>query len=205
MEGYRTIVADPPWDQKGGPLTGAGGVGFGLQGKRPSQNLRYNTMALEAIKELPVGDLAAEQSHLYLWTTNKYLRAAFEVVDAWGFTYSSTQVWGKALMGGGLGGTWRINTEFFLFGYRGRCDARDAVPGTWFTWGEDDEPVSNLFNWKRPYDERGKPKGSAKPPEFFEAVERVSHGPYLELFARERRDGWHSWGNEVDSDLELAA
>lgn len=178
---YRTIVADPPW------------------------NLQYPTMALEAIKALSVATLAATDCHLYPWTTNKYLPDAFDVMRAWGFRYSSTQTWGKALMGGGLGGTWRINCEFFLFGYRGRCDARDSVPGTWFAWGEDDEQDACLFNWKRPYDERGKPRHSAKPPEFFTEVERVSHGPYVELFARERRAGWDAWGNEVDNDLELAA
>lgn len=164
--------------------------------------LSYPTMTVEQIAALPVSDLAADDCHLYLWTTNRYLPDVFDVVRAWGFKYSSTQTWGKALMGGGLGGTFRINSEFFVFAYRGRCDARAAVRGTWFDWGCEDD--AGLFGWKRPYDERGKPKHSAKPPEFFaDVVERVSHPPYVELFAREERAGWDRWGNEVVSTVEL--
>lgn len=200
---YRCIVADPPWKTRTGPMS-FGGMGEGfVGGASASQPLSYPTMTVEEIKALQVADLAAENCHLYLWTTSRFLPAAFGVMAAWGFRYSSTQTWGKRLMGGGLGGTFRINSEFFLFGYRGKCDAKASVKGTWFDWEHEDSSL--LFDWKRPYDERGKPKHSAKPAEFFEVVEQASHGPYLELFAREARDGWCRWGNEVDSTVELAA
>lgn len=189
---YATIVADPPWSQKGGPLKGGVGEGFAFKGKQQSRDLPYPTMAVPEIKALPVEQLAADDAHLYLWATNKYLPAAFEVVRAWGFTYSTTLVWAKNLMGGGLGGAYRVSTEFVVFGRRGKLAETDTVRGTW-------------FNWKRPYDERGKPRHSAKPAEFFEMVEKVSSGPRLELFARRRRAGWHVWGNEVESDIELEA
>lgn len=187
---FRTIVADPPWDQKAGPLRAGVGEGFVFDGAQVSQDLAYPTMGLEEIKALPVADIAQQDCHLYLWTTNKYLPAAFDVLKAWGFRYSTTIVWAKNLMGSGLGGTWRVSTEFVVFGYRGKVGKHGSVAGTW-------------HNWKRPYDERGKPKGSAKPPEFAEAVEKASPGPYIELFARERRDGWSAWGNEVASDVRL--
>lgn len=194
-DAYRTIVADPPWDQKAGaPFDTAYDPATRtvprLWPAGASRDLAYPTMTLDAIKALPVAGLAQRNCHLYLWTTNKYLPDAFAVLKAWGFRYSTTIVWSKNMMGGGLGGAWRVNTEFVLFGYRGKVDARGSIAGTW-------------HNWKRPYDGRGKPKGSAKPPEFLEAVQQVSHGPYVELFARERREGWSAWGNEVESDVVL--
>lgn len=135
---------------------------------------------------------AAPAAHLYLWTTNGYLRDAFDVARAWGFEYSTTLVWAKALMGGGLGGAYGINTEFCLFCRRGKLPHTNKIGGTW-------------FNWKRPYDERGKPRHSAKPDEFYSVVEHVSPGPYLEMFARRRRARWHAWGNEVESDVTVSA
>jgi len=160
-------------------------------------------MTVEEIAALPVREIAADDAHLYLWVTSRFLPRAFEVVEAWGFAYSSTQVWGKTLFGGGLGGTFRINTEFFVFATRGRVQARDVVRGTWFEWGCGGDE-GTLFGWKRPYDWRGKPRHSAKPPEFFcDVVERISHPPFVELFARERRPGWDCWGNEVESTVML--
>lgn len=187
---FQTIVADPPWNQKAGPLSGGVGEGFVFDGKQVSRDLPYPTMSLEAIKALPISELAAPDAHLYLWATNKYLPDAFDVLHAWGFTYSTTLVWAKNLMGGGLGGAYRVSTEFVIFARRGSLREVSNVRGTW-------------FNWKRPYNEQGKPKHSAKPPAFFEMVEAVSPGPRLELFARERRPGWAAWGNEVESDIEI--
>lgn len=185
MSQYATIVADPPWEVMAGPLTGREGFGDA----RASKPLPYPSMTVEQIKALQVP--AADNAHLYLWTTNGYLRDAFDVVKAWGFQYSTTLVWSKNVMGGGLGGAFGISTEFCLFARRGSLKAHGRVGGTW-------------FNWKRPYDERGKPRHSAKPPEFLTMVEEVSPGPYLEMFARDHREGWHVWGNEVQSDVEIA-
>lgn len=188
---YSTIVADPPWPQKGaGPLRGREGFGDALCG--PSKAMPYQTMSVEQIAALPVADLADKNAHLYLWTTNRFLPEAFTVAKAWGFKYSTMLVWAKRPMGGGLGGCYGIATEFVLFCRRGSLPALQRIG-------------RNHFSWKRPYDERGKPKHSAKPEEFMGMVEQVSPGPYLELFARQKRLGWHSWGNEVPSDVELVA
>jgi N6-adenosine-specific RNA methylase IME4 len=148
----------------------------------------YPTMSVEEIKALQVP--AANDAHLYLWATCGYLPHAFEVARAWGFAYSTVITWAKSVMGGGMGGAYGISTEHILFCRRGSLKAHGRVGGTW-------------FNWKRPYDERGKPRHSAKPPEFIRMVEEVSPGPYLEMFARENRPGWDSWGNECLS-VELA-
>ena len=90
-EEYATIVADPPWRTMAGPLNGREGFGDATGASRP---LPYPTMTVDAIKALQVP--AANDAHLYLWTTNGYLRDAFDVARAWGFEYSTTLVWAKA-------------------------------------------------------------------------------------------------------------
>lgn len=140
-----------------------------------------------------VGDLAhGDGAHLYLWTTNRFLGEAFEVLRSWGFAYSTTLVWAKKPMGGGLGGAYGISTEYALFARRGVVSTATRITGTWFPW-------------KRPYDERGKPKHSAKPPEFYAMVEQVSPGPRVELFARSARPNWDVWGNQAPDAVDLTS
>lgn len=185
---YRTIVADPPWYVKAGPASGDYTVVDGRQvwnlSQTKSRDLAYPFMTFSEIKALPVADLAEDDAHLYLWTTNGWLPRAFEIITAWGFTYSTTLVWAKTPFGGGgLGGCWRITTEFLLFARRGVLAATGQQIGTW--WHE-----------KRPY-EGGYPRHSAKPPSFQDRIEQVSPGPYLELFARRQRLGWDTWGDQA--------
>lgn len=191
--GYRTIVADPPWPmQSAGKLRGREGW-VDCPPTAPHRPMPYLTMTIADIAALPVSELAsAEGCHLYLWTTNTFLDDAFDVLRAWGFTYSTTLVWAKNLMGGGFGGAFGISTEYCLYGRRGKLRYQNRMRGTW-------------FNWKRPYDERGKPMHSAKPPEFYAMAEQASWGPRLELFARRARDGWDAWGDQAPGAVELAA
>lgn len=186
---YRTIVADPPWRTTAGPLVGAQ---FFAGPKGPSRPLAYPTLSVREIAALPIADLADDDCALYLWTTNGYLHDAFHVLDAWGFDYSTTIVWTKNPMGSGLGGAWGISTEFVLYGRRGSPAENRRIPSTW--WG-----------WKRPYDKRGKPRHSAKAPQFQDLVEQVNDGPRLEMFARSQRLGWDSWGDEALNHVDLGA
>ncbi len=194
---YRTIVADPPWKVKAGSASGAYYVAEdGVQVWNPerdtrSRDLAYPTMSVEEISALPVSEFAEDDAHLYIWTTNGYLPRVFDVIRAWGFTYSTTLVWCKTPFGGGgLGGKWRITTEFLLHATRGALPATGLVVGTW--WHE-----------KRPY-EGGYPKHSSKPDSFQDRIEQVSPGPYLEMFARHNRLGWDTWGNEALEHVEIA-
>lgn len=195
---YRTVVVDPPWPQKGGgslPRVGKratplGGVSGFVDAGGPSLALPYPTMTLDAIRGLKVP--AADDAHLYLWTTSGFLEAAFECVTAWGFRYSTTLVWAKAPIGYGLGGAYGIATEFVLFARRGNLPALRKEGRNWWTW-------------KRPYDERGKPMHSGKPEEFYALVEQVSPGPYLEMFARRPRLGWDVWGDEAPTGWNAVA
>lgn len=190
MTRYRTIVADPPWDVKAGPLTGRAGFADAKGASRP---LPYPSMSIAELHGLSVGRLAEDDAHLYLWTINRYVPAAYGLAEAWGFKPSTLLVWAKEPMGGGLGGTFGISTEFILFCRRGSLVAKRREGRTW-------------WNWKRPYDERGKPQHSGKPEAFYDLVEQISPGPYLELFARgQRRLGWSTWGNEALQHVELGA
>ena len=84
---YRTIVADPPWQERRGTLA-TPGLLKGWHNHPPalaSRPLAYDLMSVAEIANLPVGALAEGDAHLYLWTTNRYLPMAFAVVKAWGF------------------------------------------------------------------------------------------------------------------------
>jgi len=189
-DGYRCLVVDPPWPQKGG------GTLRGREGwhdaKGASLPMKYPTMSVTEIADMPICDLAhSDGAHLYLWTTNGFLPVAFDVLRFWGFEYSTTLVWAKNLMGGGLGGAYGISTEYCLYARRGDLPALTKVSGTW-------------WNWKRPYDERGKPQHSAKPDEFYNLVATVSPPRRLEMFARRARPGWDVWGDQAPGAVDLA-
>jgi N6-adenosine-specific RNA methylase IME4 len=193
MKKYQVIYADPPWHQKrgrefGGYVKKDGKQIFNVV-NNSSAALPYPTMSLEQIKQLRVRDIAADDCHLYMWTTNKYLPKAFEVIKAWGFEYSTTITWCKKPLGGGLGGTFRVTTEHLIFAKRGSLPARQIIKGTW-------------FEEKRPY-VNGYPVHSKKPEFFRQLIELVSPGNKIELFARERVTGWDAWGNEVETNIQL--
>ena len=172
---FGTILADPPWQFQN--RTGK----MAPEHKRLS---RYSTLTLEDIKAIPVADAAAPASHLYLWVPNALLAEGLSVLQAWGFTYKSNLVWHKIRKDGGpdgrgVGFYFRNVTELVLFGVRGSM--RTLPPGR--------RQVNFLATQKREH--------SRKPDEFYEIVESCSPGPYLELFARQRRENWENWGNEV--------
>jgi N6-adenosine-specific RNA methylase IME4 len=169
---FRVIVADPPWEVLTGPDWGSGGKA------RP---LLYPTMTVDEITAIQVEAASAPDAHLYLWTINAYVEEAYEIARAWGFTPSTLLTWCKKSHGIGLGGTYILTTEFVLFARRGSLAADERIDRSWFDWPRREHSV--------------------KPSEFYEMVERVSPGPRLEMFARQPRDGWTVWGNEVGDDL----
>jgi N6-adenosine-specific RNA methylase IME4 len=173
---YRTIVADPPWRYDEGWPVGHVPVGVEHDGRRTP--MKYDTLSVEEIMALPVRGLAEADAHLYLWTTNRYLRDAFGVAEAWGFRFSQLLVWAKTPMGIGPGGTWAQSVEYVLFARRGSLKSLRRFDSCW-------------FNWPR----MGKAH-SRKPDAFFDMVEQASPGPHVELFARRARFGWDYWGDQ---------
>jgi len=165
---FRAILIDPPW-----PETLIGRFKLAKHG-RPDQ-LAYPTMTLEAIKGLPVADLAADDAHCWLWVTNRSLPDGFACLAAWGFKYQNTITYAKP---SGFGAWWINRTQHLLFGYRGKCEFRERY-----------KPTIQFYN---------PTKHSTKPNSSYELVEQVSYGPHVELFARQQRAGWTCLGNAID-------
>lgn len=167
---FGTIYADPPWQ-------------YGNQGTRAATNNHYSTMTVAELCDMPVESLAADDAHLHLWTTNAFLRDAFDVIEAWGFEYRSCFVWVKPQMG--IGNYWRVSHEFMLLGIRG--DAKRFNVRNEKSWGQFDRL-----------------RHSQKPHEVRDSIERCSPGPYLELFGREPVAGWTVLGNQIARDKLFA-
>ena len=171
---YSTILADPPWQFQNRT---------GKMAPEHKRLLRYPTMELKEILELPVSRLAAAKSHLYLWVPNALLQEGLKVMEAWGFTYKTNIVWHKIRKdrgsdGRGVGFYFRNVTELILFGVRGSL--RTLQPGR--------TQVNLIATRKREH--------SRKPDEIYELIEACSPGPFLELFARFERQEWDQWSNE---------
>ena len=174
---FQTILADPPWRF------------MNRTGKMAPEHRRlsrYGTMGLAEIKGLPVAELVQEPAHLYLWVPNALLPDGIEVLRAWGFEYKSNIVWHKIRKDGGSDGRgvgfyFRNVTELVLFGVRGK-NARTLAPGR--------RQVNLISTQKREH--------SRKPDELYDVIEACSRAPYLEMFARDTREGWVGWGNQAD-------
>lgn len=171
---YSCIVMDPPWPiQK-----------IETQ-RRPDQGVQldYPVMSLEEIAALPVEAMAADDCHLYLWVTHKYLPAGLTLMEHWGFNYQCVMTWWKHT--GMSPYSWMYDTEHVLFGRRGNLPLLKMGMRLYF-----DAP--NVRN-----------RHSAKPDVFYERVEAASPGPRLEMFARTEREGFTAWGNEVNRGTEV--
>jgi N6-adenosine-specific RNA methylase IME4 len=149
-------------------------------GSRGAQR-HYSLMEQEEIGALRIDRLAAAEAHLWLWVTNSTILEGLSVMSAWGFSYRSCLTWIKPRLG--LGRYLRNQTEHLLLGVRGHAPIQFRGQGTWFY---------------APRQEH-----SHKPEEQYAIIERCSPGPYLELFARRTRPGWHVWGDEVACDVAL--
>lgn len=172
-------MADPPWS-------------FALRsakGQAKSPEAHYGCMSAECIKSLAVGHLAAPDCVLFLWAPNPLLPLAFEVMDAWGFTFKTAGHWSKKTKHGkqalGTGYILRCAGELFVIGTIGNPKVsrrvRSVIEG----------PVR---------------EHSRKPDEAFAAAEELCGDVHrLELFSRQSRDGWDSFGDEVDKDWSVAS
>jgi len=187
---YRTIVAGPPW-------TGQRTMGKG--GRRANATeIPYGMMSDEAIMALDVEALADDDAVLFLWTTRRRFRQgiAVAVAAAWGFEDCGEIIWG--LRNPGMGSPSIANDhEPCLIAGRGANVLTGAEPvGVWF-WKQ-------VYEWN-PRARIPQKRHSAKPPGFYEFVEQIAPGPYLELFAREQRLGWDTWGDEALEHVALMA
>jgi len=177
---FAAILADPPWQFQNRT---------GKVAPEHKRLMRYPTMTVDEIADLPVDRLAADRSHLYLWVPNALLLEGLTVMQAWGFTYKTNLIWYKIRKDGGpdgrgVGFYFRNVTEVLLFGTRGNI--RTGPPGR--------SQVNIIASRKREH--------SRKPDETYDLIEACSPGPYVELFARHPRAGWVQWGNEIEQEVE---
>lgn len=173
MKKYQIIYADPPW-QYDNKRTG-GSMKSGAANK-------YPTMSLKEICQLPVKDIIAKDSVLFLWVTCPLMEYGLAVMKAWGYKYKTKIYWRK-IMSLGLGFWFRGQVEELWLGVKGGVRPfRLQIP--------------NFIQTKAG-------RHSEKPIEARKIIEMIPLRPRIELFARERHKGWHVWGNEIKSDIEL--
>jgi len=173
---YKIIYADPPWKYNGrrNPRTR---FGLGVHG-------HYATPTLAELKDLEVEDIADDNCMLFMWTTFPRLKEALELMEDWGFTYKTLGFsWLKTTKAGspffGVGFYAKSNVEVCLLGVKGRpIKISDSVSSAVIS-------------------KRG--RHSAKPPEVRDRIVQLCGDvPRIELFARERAEGWDSWGDELE-------
>lgn len=187
---YGVVYADPPWRFATWSFKGRGRCPDGRQELRDGQGNRwraggprhYETMSIADILAMDVLSFCAPDCVLFMWAPKPMLPAVLEVGNTWGFAYKTRAFcWVKYTVSGadhvGLGHWTRANPEDCLLFTRGKPkrlarDVRELV----------EAPVR---------------EHSRKPDEIYERIERLVAGPYAELFARQRWEGWDAWGDEV--------
>ena len=176
---FSTLVIDPPWNQ-------------GKTGKRkvrPNQGvtLDYDTMTKNELMEMPVNQIAKENAFIFLWATNSkdkktgepVLRMSFDLLDAWGFEFYTMITWDKKT-GPCPFGPFQIVTEYILFGYKGKCSFKKDKLGF----------MKNIFS-------EASLMHSVKPDSFYRSIVEITDGDRIDIFSRQNREGFFSWGNEV--------
>jgi N6-adenosine-specific RNA methylase IME4 len=150
------------------------------QGTRASTGNHYaGDMSVEEICAMPIGELSADKCHLHLWTTNAFLFECPKIFAAWGFTFKSSYVWVKPQMG--IGNYWRNSHEIMLLAVKGGQTALNRGQKSWL--------------------ECSRGKHSAKPDAARHQIEKLSPGPFLELFGRKKVEGWTVFGNQIIEEL----
>ena len=181
MKKYQIIYADPPWSYNDK-----------MSGHSFSLDHEYETQSLEWIKKLPVADFCEKDAVLFLWAVSPLLPQAFEVIEAWGFKWKTLAfVWVKETSGlyavtvSNLGRWTMGGAELCLLATRGKpkrvcANVRQVLYETRTSHSKKPEEVRRRI------------------------VKLMGDIPRIELFARQKTEGWDVWGNEVDSDIELA-
>lgn len=172
------LCADPPWK-----------FGDKLPGEGRGAEKNYPCMTVEQICAFELPSLAPD-CYLFMWRVSSMVEEAYRVVRAWGFVPKSEIVWQKLTVNGkpwfGMGRTVRASHETAIIAVRGK-------------------PHPLVRNIRSTFSAAArKDKHSAKPEEFYDLIERLAPGPYVELFARRHRTGWECLGNQVDN-AEVAA
>jgi len=191
--GFSLIMADPPWSYEM----------RSEKGYAKAPEAQYSTMAFAEIAAMPVELLAAEDCLLWLWAVNPQLPQALDVRAAWGFTFKTAGTWLKGSNRGkvsfGTGYILRSANEPFLIGTRGRPKTTRSTRSAVISHDERIRGMEGDWPLGTVTIEAAAREHSRKPDEAFRAAEELMPEVCrLELFSREKRRGWTSWGNEVE-------
>jgi N6-adenosine-specific RNA methylase IME4 len=179
MKKYQIIYADPPWSYKV----------WSAKGGHKSASAHYKVMDEQDISKLPVYELSDTNCILFMWATYPNLQEAFKVMQSWGFQYKTVGfTWVKMYSNGnpvcGLGYYTRANAEICMIGVRGK--PKRVNKGVY----------QAILAPQREH--------SRKPDEIRDRIVTLMGDlPRIELFARQKTEGWDVWGNEVESDIIL--
>lgn len=149
------------------------------QSTRAAASNHYGSMTVAELCALPICKLSAAKCHLHLWVTNAFLFSAPEIFKAWGFEFKSSFVWAKPQIG--IGNYWRNSHELMLLAIKGGQTAISKSERSWI--------------------ECGRGMHSSKPEQVRRSIEKLSPGPYLELFGRAPKTGWTVFGNQIVPEL----
>lgn len=181
--GFRAIVADPPWSYQV----------FSEKGKGRSAERHYSCMTLGDIARLPVAEIAARDAHLFLWIPGPFLvvGAHLQIMSGWGFKPCSDVFYWLKTKKGVLGTVQFVSENIFYkgMGFTTRKNAESVVLGRKGLPRRNTKSMHQLILAPRR-------EHSRKPDEVYARVEEYCDGPYLNLFARESRGNWTTWGNE---------
>lgn len=170
---YQIIYADPPWCWDT----------YSSKGRTKTPDNHYNLMDIDDIKALPIDTISDTNCILFMWTQDAHLQNALDIGASWGFTYKT------------IGFVW--DKQNFGMGYWTRKGAEICLL---FTKGH----PKRISGGVRQFISSKVREHSRKPDEVRERiVQLMGDIPRIELFAREKVDGWDCWGNEVESDVEL--
>lgn len=171
---YGAILTDPPWKFESYSSKGI---------TSRSAESHYVTQRTGTLTEIPVESWAAPNCAMFMWTVDSHLDQGIDLMKSWGFTFKTIAfVWVKTTKAGqprmSMGLWTRKMSEVCLIGTRGKPVRKS-------------KGVRQVIMAQRR-------EHSRKPDEIYERIEALVDGPYLEMFARQKRFGWDSWGNEVD-------
>ena len=179
MKKYNIIYADPPWPYRDKALAGNRGA-----------CCKYPVMNMKNIKKLPVQNISADDCILFIWITMPKLNEVFEIIEAWGFKYKTCAfTWVKRNKKSdswfwGMGNWTRSNPELCLLAIKGKPKRINAG-------------VHSILDNKRM-------RHSEKPNEARKRIIKLCGDlPRIELFAREKQEGFDTWGNEIKNDINL--
>lgn len=177
---YRVIYADPPWHFKN----------FSVKGEGRNAVSHYNCLSIEDLKRLPISDLAAPDSVLFMWATDPLLPQAIDLIEHWGFKFKTVGFyWAKVNKKADMEAL--SQKDFFTgLGYWTRANVEQCLLATRGKPSRISKSVRRLIVEKRR-------EHSRKPDAAYERIENLMEGPYLELFARSTRPGWDAWGDQA--------